>query len=61
MFAFLHGYIVKSAAMHVSSDTVIVWERSMYDKSFLISGSSQKKKKKRKVFKHIAQVELTGL
>lgn len=60
MFAFLHGCIIKSAAMYVSSDTVIVWERNVYDKSFLISGCSQKKKK-RKVFKHIAQVELTGL
>lgn len=58
MFAFLHGYIIKSAAMYVSSDTVIVWERNVYDKSFLISRCSQKKKK---VFKHIAQVELTGL
>lgn len=48
MFAFLHGYIIKPAAMHVSSDTVIVWERSVYDKSFLILGSSQKKKKKGK-------------
>lgn len=60
MFAFLHGCIIKSPAMYVSSDTVIVWERNVYDKSFLISGCSQKKKK-RKVFKHIAQVELTGL
>ena len=45
--------------MHITSDTVIFWERSVYDKSVLISGCSQEKKKE--VFKHIAQVELTGL